>query len=45
MMPTKVVVKVVLIYSEQLETWNVVNDQNVFDFKVAQFMNEYTVSE
>lgn len=45
MMPTKVVVKVVLIYSEQLETWDLVNDKNVFDFKIAQFMNEYTGCE
>ncbi|KAL1510043.1 hypothetical protein ABEB36_004699 [Hypothenemus hampei] len=45
MLPTKIVVKVMLIYSEQLEMWNVVNDQNLFNYKIAQFMNEYTGCE
>ncbi|XP_066252340.1 protein arginine N-methyltransferase 9-like [Euwallacea similis] len=45
MMPTKVLVKVVLIFSSQLETWNVVADENVLNFKISSFMNEYTGSE
>lgn len=42
-LPIKVVMNVVLIYSEWLQTSNVVDDENVFNFKIAQFMNEYSV--
>jgi len=40
MLPTKVVVKVVLIYSEKLETWNVVNDENT-ELELFQSANEF----
>ncbi|XP_076252544.1 protein arginine N-methyltransferase 9-like isoform X1 [Rhynchophorus ferrugineus] len=45
MLPAKIVVKVVLIYSEKLETWNFVQDKNVFDFKISRFINEYSGCE
>ncbi|XP_048516716.1 protein arginine N-methyltransferase 9 [Dendroctonus ponderosae] len=44
-LPVKLVVNVVLIYSEFLQTSNVVHDENVFNFKIAQIMNEYSTRE
>ncbi|XP_060531585.1 protein arginine N-methyltransferase 9-like [Cylas formicarius] len=45
MLPKTLKVNAILINSWYLEYWNMVKDENVFDFKIAQYVNQYMGTE